>query len=98
MSRRQELNALLVLLFSQAVQVLLVALSIIVFFVMFGVIVMQPAVVDSWIEPVVADAWEVTWTWFGQELSLSEPLLRVSGFLGALSGFYFTVYVITDRT
>ncbi len=40
--------------------------------------------------------WE--WTWFDQHVAITVELLRVSGFLATLSGFYFTVYVITDST
>jgi len=35
---------------------------------------------------------------FGEQFAVTSSLLRVSGFLAALSGFYFTVYVITDST
>jgi UDP-N-acetylmuramyl tripeptide synthase len=58
----------------------------------------EPAVVDAWTAPVVERGRVVEWSWFGNDLALSEALVRVSGFLGALSGLYFTVYVITDRT
>jgi hypothetical protein len=34
----------------------------------------------------------------GRSLVLSEPLLRVSAFLGAFSGMYFTVVLTTDAT
>ena len=39
-----------------------------------------------------------TWELFGREIELTRALIHVAGFLGALSGFYFTVYVITDAT
>lgn len=34
----------------------------------------------------------------GRQLVLSEPLIRVSAFLGAFSGMYFTVVLTTDDT
>jgi hypothetical protein len=97
MTRAQEWNVLLVLLFSQAVQIALISASVFVFFVVFGLILIRPEVGESWIGGVVPD--EITsWTWFGQPIALTEELLRVSGLLAALSGFYFTVYAITDKT
>lgn len=98
MSGRQEKNVLLVLLFSQAVQVMLVASSIVLFFVLFGVIAIRPDVASSWTGSDIGAGELLQWTWFGQELSITSALLRVAMFLGALSGLYFTVYVITDST
>jgi len=98
MSGRQEKNVLLVLLFSQAVQVVLVASSIVLFFVLFGVIAIRPDVASSWTGSDIGAGELLQWTWFGQELSITSALLRVAMFLGALSGLYFTVYVITDST
>ena len=34
----------------------------------------------------------------GRSLQLTEPLLRVAGFLGAFTGMYFTVVLSTDAT
>ena len=34
----------------------------------------------------------------GRELVITEPLLRVAGFLGAFTGMYFTVVLSTDAT
>ena len=34
----------------------------------------------------------------GRTLVLTEPLLRVAGFLGAFTGMYFTVVLATDDT
>ena len=42
---------------------------------------------------VIADA-----SFGGRTLVLSEPLIRVSIFLGAFSGMYFTVVLTTDET
>lgn len=97
LSRRQMGNILLVLFFSQAVQVLLVTLAVAVFFFGFGLVAIRPEVVAAWLGEV--DPQTVTeWTVFGSELRVTAALLKVSGFLGTLSGFYFTVYVITDAT
>ena len=37
-------------------------------------------------------------TFGGRRLVLTEPLLRVAGFLGAFAGMYFTVVLSTDAT
>jgi hypothetical protein len=34
----------------------------------------------------------------GHTLQITEPLLRVAGFLGAFTGMYFTVVLSTDAT
>lgn len=98
LSRRQQGNVLLVLLFSQAVQVLLVSVAIAAFFFLFGLIAIRPEVLDAWLGEAIGRGELVSWEWFGRELSITRALLHVSTFLGALSGFYFTVYVITDAT
>ena len=79
------------------VQIALISVSVFVFFVVFGLILVRPEVGEAWIGDVDPDV-IASWTWFGQPVAVTEELLRVSGLLGALSGFYFTVYVITDNT
>lgn len=97
LTRRQLGNVLLVLFFSQAVQVLLVTLAVAAFFFGFGLVAIRPEVVTAWLGDV--DPQDLaTWTVFGSDLRVTGALLKVSGFLGTLSGFYFTVYVITDAT
>lgn len=98
LSRRQQGNVLLVLLFSQGVQILLVTLTIGGFFFALGLIAIRPEVLDTWLGDTIGRGELARWVWFGREIVLTRALLHVSGFLGALSGFYFTVYVITDST
>jgi len=93
----QKANLVLVLLVSQAVQVLLLALAVFAFFIVFGVVAMDPDVVASWttsgtVHPLAGPVGE----WFGRPLS--QELVRVSVFLAAFSGLYFTVYAVTDET
>ncbi|QXC62838.1 hypothetical protein KSP35_08685 [Aquihabitans sp. G128] len=98
LSRRQQGNVLLVLLFSQAVQVLLVTLAIGTFFFLFGLIAIRPDVLDAWLGDAIGRGELLSWEWFGRELTVTRALVHVATFLGGLSGFYFTVYVITDST
>ena len=87
---RQRFNVGLVLFVSQGLQVLVVAFLVGAFFVAFGTLAITPDVVESWIghrPQAVA----------GQE-SMSVELLKVSGALGAFSGLYYAIAVLTDAT
>ncbi|WP_421120568.1 hypothetical protein ACE2AJ_04440 [Aquihabitans daechungensis] len=97
LGRRQQGNVLLVLFFSQAVQILLVSVAISAFFFVFGLFAIRPEVIGAWLGDIGTDTL-ATWTLFGREIQLTRALIHVAGFIGALSGFYFTVYVITDAT
>ena len=86
----QKANLLLMLLITQLVQVLLLSFSVFVFFVAFGVLVMDPDVVQGWIgedNPLTGLPFLERANW---------ELVQVSVFLAAFSGFYFTVYAVTD--
>ena len=94
---RQRVNIGLVVLFGQALQITLVAIALTGFFVLFGFFAISESAALNWTRlddvHVLADA-----TISGRALVLSEPLLRVSFFLGAFSGMYFTVVLTTDDT
>lgn len=91
----QKANLVLVLLVAQALQVLLLALAVFAFFIVFGVVAMEPEVVSTWtggtLHQIDGPLGEVTGT------RLSQELIRVSTFLAAFSGLYFTVYAVTDE-
>jgi hypothetical protein len=94
---RQKLNIGLVTIFNQAFQITFVALALTAFFVLFGVLAISEATAAGWtgLDDVhVLASLELD----GRELVISEPLLRVAGFLGAFSGMYFTVVLSTDAT
>jgi hypothetical protein len=95
--RRQKFNVALVQLFPQVLQITSVAALLFGFFVLFGFLAIPEATVASWtgIDDVHVYA---RWTVSDRELVLSEPLLRVAGFLGAFNGMYFTVVLSTDAT
>lgn len=96
LSRRQWVNLGLVVLFSQGVQIVLVSAMIGVFFVVFGLLTVTPATAAGWSGAPVDVLAE--WEWWGRPVALTPELLRVTGFLTAFSGFYFTVYLLTDTT
>lgn len=94
---RQKLNVGLVTVFSQALQITFVALLLTSFFVLFGFLAIPEGTTSGWtgLEPVhVLVSWDVG----DRTLVISEPLLRVAGFLGAFTGMYFTVVLSTDAT
>jgi hypothetical protein len=95
--RRQRYNIGLIVLFGQALQITLVALSLTAFFVFFGFMAITPATTINWTGladfQVLAEV-----TFDGEVHVLSEPLIRVSVFLGAFTGMYFTVLLSTDDT
>lgn len=95
--RRQRFNVGLIVLFGQALQITLVAAAITAFFVFFGFMAITPETVVNWTRlPEVTTLAETTFG--GRLLAVSEPLLRVSVFLGTFSGMYFTVVLTTDDT
>ncbi|MGD9959772.1 hypothetical protein [Nocardioides sp.] len=86
----EKANLVLVLLITQAVQVLLLALAVFGFFLVFGSVAIDDAVIEAWIGRPPSYP-------FGPHL-VSVELAKVSVFLAAFSGLYFTVYAVTDAT
>ncbi len=94
---RQRLNIGLVVLFGQALQITLVTAALTAFFVGFGFFGITESIAAGWTG--LGDINVLFETMFGErQLVLSEPLIRVSAFLGAFSGMYFTVVLTTDDT
>jgi hypothetical protein len=94
LSRRQWGNVGLVVLFSQGVQVVLVTLLIGLFLVAFGLAAITPATAGAWVGGEVdvlveAEVW-------GRPVALTVELLQVAGLLAAVSGFSFTLSLLTD--
>lgn len=94
---RQRFNIGLIVLFGQALQITLVVLALTGFFVFFGFLAITSDTSAGWtgVEPVHVLA---STPFGGRTLALTEPLIRVSVFLGAFSGMYFTVLLTTDET
>jgi hypothetical protein len=95
-SLRQRLNIGLVAVFSQAFQITATAVAMFGFFVLFGFLAISADIAEGWTGGPVHVLAEVTVG--GRTLVISEPLLRVAGFLGAFAGMYFTVVLSTDST
>ena len=94
---RQRLNIGLVVLFGQALQITLVTATLVAFFVGFGFFGITEATTLNWTQSESLHVF-AEWNFSGRQLVLSEALLRVSCFLGAFSGMYFTVVLTTDDT
>jgi hypothetical protein len=101
LTRRQWVNLALVSLFTQGVQITLVALTMGLFLVLFGFLTLSEQTVANWthIDPAQVDVLVRVGMGNGRrDLVLTRQLLQVSGFLAAFTGFYFTVYLVTDET
>lgn len=97
LSVRQRVNIGMVSVFSQAILITFVAVILALFFMLFGVLAIPEATAASWTQ--LAEVHVIAhWNVGGRTLVLSEPLLRVAGFLGAFGGMYFTVVLGTDAT
>lgn len=96
---RQKVNAALVTVFSQALQVTFVALLLTSFFTLFGFLAIPEATAEAWtaVEKGTVNVLASV-DIGGRTLVITEPLLRVAGFLGAFTGMYFTVVLSTDAT
>jgi hypothetical protein len=96
--RREWMNVALVMLFSQAMQITLVAGSMFTVLVGFGFVAMHTNTQAIWLGDLTSVNELFHLTVGGERWSITEPLLRVAGFLAMFSGFYFTVYLVNDET
>jgi hypothetical protein len=96
LSRAQRLNVSLVALFSQGLQIALVSCLVTAFFVVFGLLTITPDIVESWLGHGGDELFAVGLG--GRDLHATAELLKLSTFLGAFSGLYFTVVLVTDET
>lgn len=96
-TRRTRFNIGLVAVFSQALQITLVVVTLFLFFVLFGWLAIPLSTTSFW-TTLPAEQIHVLWEVGGRPMVVTEPLLRVSGFLAAFSGMYLTVVLATDAT
>jgi hypothetical protein len=97
LSTRQRMNVVLVTLFSQGVQIVLVSLAIGVFFSVLGLLLVSKSTIAAW-TGVDADSLHVLFSFRlgGRQLVVTEPTLRVAGFVTAFAGLQFTMNLLTD--
>jgi hypothetical protein len=93
--RHQRANVGLVMLISHGLQVLVVTVAITAFFVAFGMLVIGSDVTEAWIG---TKGEAVSWSPpdVGIPMRITHELLRVSAAIGALSGLYYAISVLTD--
>ena len=92
---RQRFNIGLIVIFGQALQITLVVVVLTAFFILFGVLAIPADTVTSWTGLADPNIW-FEFEMSGRTLVLTEALVRVSVFLGAFAGMYFTVVLSTD--
>ncbi len=93
---RERANVGLVMFVAQSVQALVVTVAVWVFFVVFGFIALDQGVVNSWLGHDTQSLMSVTFA--GEQLVLSEQLLRVATAIAAFSGLYYVIAVLTEST
>ena len=96
-SRRERFNIGLVSVFSQAQQVTLMVAMMYAFLVLFGFLAVPVTAAATW-TTLPADQIHVLFRFGSRPMVITEPLLRVAGFLAAFTGMYFTVVLATDST
>jgi hypothetical protein len=96
LTRPQRLNVSLVALFTQGMQITLVTLLVGAFFIVFGLMTITPEIMESWLGHRGDELF--AFGVFGHDLRCTAELLKISGFLAAFSGLYFTVVLVTDET
>lgn len=97
LSRRQWVNLALVSLFTQGVQITLVVMTMGLFLTLFGFLAISEQTIVNWTQLAQADVLFRVGLG-GRDLVLTRQLLQVSGFLATFTGFYFTVYLVTDES
>ena len=94
---RQRVNIGLVTIFSQAIQITLVGVGLTGFFVLFGFLAIPEDTVAG-VDDARPGPRARPFDFGGRELVVTEPLVRVAGFLGRFAAMYFTVVLSTDAT
>ncbi len=95
--RRERFNIGLVSVFSQAQQVTLMVAMMFGFLVLFGFLAIPITAASTW-TTLPVDQIHVLFRFGERPMVITEPLMRVAGFLAAFTGMYFTVVLATDST
>ncbi|NED94003.1 hypothetical protein G1H11_01575 [Phytoactinopolyspora alkaliphila] len=96
LSRRQRANVGLTLVISQALQVFVVSVGIGLFFVAFGALAVGGEVRAAW--DVTDGMWSYRLELLGNEILITEALLRVAAGMAAITGLYYAISILTDAT
>jgi hypothetical protein len=97
--RRERWNLVLVLVFSQLVQIVLVSAIIGAFYFAFGLVAVRQETIVQWTQlgPSELES-DILWSSSSgpNRVIVTRTLIRVVGFLAAFSGLQFTVSALTD--
>ena len=96
LTRSQRINVGLVMFVSQALQVLIVSLMVFLFLAVFGLLAVDDSLRVDWVGSAGHELFH--FNLFDERLELTSELLRVAAGLGAFSGFYFAIAMLTDDT
>jgi hypothetical protein len=96
LSRRQRANVGLTLVIRQALQVFVVSVGVGLFFVAFGAVAVGGDVRAAW--DVTDGMWSYRLELFGNEILITEALLRVAAGMAAITGLYYAISILTDAT
>ncbi|MEX1262731.1 MAG: hypothetical protein WEE66_02155 [Actinomycetota bacterium] len=92
--RKERLNLAAVALISEMLQVIFVSGAIWLFYVVLGSLLVNEAVRDAWL--LRPDDVLFTIAWFGDQVQVNEPLLRVATGVAAFVGLYYAVTILVD--
>ena len=94
LGRKERLNLAAVALISEMLQVTFVSAAIWVFYVVLGALLVNASVREAWL--LRPDEVLFTIAWFGDQVQVSEPLLRVATGVAAFVGLYYAVTILVD--
>jgi hypothetical protein len=97
--RRERWNLVLVLVFSQLVQIVLVSVIIGAFYFVFGLVAVREETIVQWTQLMPGELEsDILWSSSSgpNRVIITRTLIRVVGFLAAFSGLQFTVSTLTD--
>jgi hypothetical protein len=92
--RKERLNLAAVALISEMLQVLFVSGAVWLFYVVLGSLLVNAEVRGAWL--LVPDGVILSIAWFGDQVQVSEELLRVATGVAAFAGLYYAVTILVD--
>ena len=92
--RKERLNLAAIALISEMLQVTFVSAAIWVFYVLLGSLLVNASVREAWL--LRPDEVLLTIAWFGDQVQVNEPLLRVATGVAAFVGLYYAVTILVD--
>ena len=92
--RKERLNLAAVALISEMLQVMFVSAAIWLFYVVLGSLLVNEVVRGAWLLRPDDVLFEIAW--FGDQVQVNEPLLRVATGVASFVGLYYAVTILVD--